>query len=55
MSFIKNKENIERQIHKKKPQNFRPKPILTIQNRLIHSDLRNLQRKQIFFKERTTN
>lgn len=54
MSFIKNKENIERQLHKKTPK-FRPKPILTIQNRLIHSDLLNLQRKQIFFKECTTN
>lgn len=54
MSFIKNKENIERQLHKN-PQNFRLKPILTIQNRLIHSDLLNLQRKQIFFKECTTN
>lgn len=28
MSFIKNKENIERQLHKN-PQNFRLKPILT--------------------------
>lgn len=55
MSFIKNGENIERQLQKKNPQNFRPKPILTIQNRLIHSDLLNLQRKQIFFKECTTN